>query len=153
MKTMYFAYGSNLLKEQMERRCPGSHPVTRCNLRGWRWLIGERGYATIAPAKRGIVHGALYSISERDEARLDINEGVAIGYYGKFHLEVEVADRSNKKKIQTLRALTYIDPRISKGEPTEEYLKRCIVGADQWLLPNAAVEKMIDYAPADFPWA
>lgn len=150
MKELYFAYGSNLLLSQMQRRCPGSAPVTAARLKGWRWLIGERGYATIAPAARGVIHGALYTLTERDVARLDINEGVSKGCYGKFRLEVEIPDQSNSKKVQTVHALTYIDPRIKHGEPSHAYLRRCVHGADEWDLPESMVEKMLKFAPKDF---
>jgi hypothetical protein len=154
MKTLYFAYGSNLMKDQMRQRCPGSVPVARAELPGWRWLIGERGFATIAPSAKATVYGALYELTERDEARLDISEGVAAGCYGKFILEVAVRDRAKVKAVNRaklaashpVRALVYIDPRVRRGEPSADYLRRCVQGADKWNLPDEAAETMLEYS-------
>ncbi|TVY44480.1 hypothetical protein LOCC1_G003411 [Lachnellula occidentalis] len=46
-KTLYFAYGSNLSLTQMASRCPTSTYHALAALRGWKWIIGERGYANI----------------------------------------------------------------------------------------------------------
>ncbi|CVL01172.1 uncharacterized protein FMAN_10348 [Fusarium mangiferae] len=46
-EVLYFAYGSNLSTEQMRRRCPYSTPVGLAYLKGWRWIINERGYANV----------------------------------------------------------------------------------------------------------
>lgn len=47
-KKYYFAYGSNLAHTQMARRCPSAgSPVGVALLRGWKWIINERGYANI----------------------------------------------------------------------------------------------------------
>lgn len=143
MQSLYFAYGSNLLKSQMLKRCPGSLPVARAILPGWRWTIGERGFATVAPSRaRGAsVWGALYRITERDEARLDLAEGVAVGCYGKFWLDV-LTPRRGSGELDPVRALVYVDPRTAPGEPSPEYLERCIAGAGNWRLPASALDAM-----------
>ncbi|TVY28645.1 hypothetical protein LHYA1_G002340 [Lachnellula hyalina] len=46
-KILYFAYGSNLSLTQMASRCPTSTYHALGALRGWKWIIGERGYANI----------------------------------------------------------------------------------------------------------
>ncbi|EWZ95012.1 hypothetical protein BFJ70_g10242 [Fusarium oxysporum] len=46
-EVLYFAYGSNLSTKQMRRRCPYSTPVGLAYLKGWRWIINERGYANV----------------------------------------------------------------------------------------------------------
>jgi len=140
----YFAYGSNLLKAQMMRRCPGSMPVARAMLPGWKWTIGERGFATIAPsrARNAVVHGALYQITDRDEARLDVAEGVAIGCYGKFWLPILTPNREEPGEFHEVRALVYVDPRSAKGAPSPEYIHRCIAGAAAWRLPAETLNTM-----------
>ncbi|KAK7962676.1 uncharacterized protein PG986_003501 [Apiospora aurea] len=44
---LYFAYGSNLSCSQMKTRCPTADPVGLGHLRGWTWIINERGFANI----------------------------------------------------------------------------------------------------------
>lgn len=148
MTRLYFAYGSNLLKSQMAKRCPGSAPVARAFLPGWRWTIGARGYATIAPAPHEVTHGAIYRITESDETRLDRAEGVAIGCYDKFWLDV-FPDRRDGGELAPVRALVYVDPRTTPAEPPKEYLGRCIAGAKGWRLPAEALNLMRAFEPSE----
>jgi hypothetical protein len=87
---LYFAYGSNLHLEQMKRRCPESKFVGSGRLMNYRWQINQRGYANVVKADGFWVDGLCYDISVRDEARLDISEGVAKGAYAKHELPVEI---------------------------------------------------------------
>ena len=43
----YFAYGSNMMREQMFCRCPGVTPGKITALYGYRFIINARGYASI----------------------------------------------------------------------------------------------------------
>jgi hypothetical protein len=58
----YFAYGSNLLTDQMKYRCPGAHPMRLAELAGWQFGISERAVATVTPAEMGNVWGGLGGI-------------------------------------------------------------------------------------------
>jgi hypothetical protein len=81
---LYFAYGSNLSREQMHERCPASQPIATLALEGYRLAFvgegtqrwGKGGVATVVPAPDSRVLGALYRITPEDEARLDECEGV-----------------------------------------------------------------------------
>jgi hypothetical protein len=72
---LYFAYGSNLSTTQMQRRCPRSTPLGVAHLRGWTWIINERGYANI------VENGAQWGPQDGDEVDpavdgpADANEG------------------------------------------------------------------------------
>ncbi|KAK8043608.1 Cholestenol Delta-isomerase [Apiospora rasikravindrae] len=46
-RKLYFAYGSNLAFTQMRKRCPTAYPIGLGHLRGWTWIINERGFANI----------------------------------------------------------------------------------------------------------
>lgn len=50
-RTLYFAYGSNLWKDQMASRCPDSPFIGVGRLRGYHWFINARGYANVAETK------------------------------------------------------------------------------------------------------
>ncbi|KAL2161011.1 hypothetical protein VTH06DRAFT_8724 [Thermothelomyces fergusii] len=104
--TLYFAFGSNLWKQQMSRRCPSSTYLGIGRLRGYEWFINARGYANIAPSSanntststststsngpdsrappgqglEGEVWGLVYALTPDDEARLDASEGVPHAY-------------------------------------------------------------------------
>lgn len=84
----YFAYGSNLHIKQMKRRCPNSRFIGRGRLVNYRWQINERGYANVIECNGHWVDGLVYEIDERDEAKLDINEGVSKNAYAKCHMPV-----------------------------------------------------------------
>ena len=49
--TLYFAYGANMERAAMEKRCPGAQPLGPALLRGWRYVIAQ-GYGSVAPASR-----------------------------------------------------------------------------------------------------
>ncbi|KAF7553013.1 hypothetical protein G7046_g7227 [Stylonectria norvegica] len=84
----YFAYGSNLHLKQMKRRCPNSKLIGWARLVDHRWQINERGYANVVEAAGQWVDGLVYEIDAKDEARLDINEGVSKNAYTKRHMPV-----------------------------------------------------------------
>ncbi|KAK4085008.1 hypothetical protein Purlil1_10043 [Purpureocillium lilacinum] len=84
----YFAYGSNLHIKQMKRRCPNSRYIGHARLANHRWQINERGYANVVAADGRWVDGLVYEIDEKDEAKLDINEGVAKSAYEKRYMPV-----------------------------------------------------------------
>ncbi|KAM0475205.1 hypothetical protein ACHAP7_007474 [Fusarium lateritium] len=84
----YFAYGSNLHLEQMKRRCPGSKFIGCAKLCDHRWQINERGYANVLESQGHWVEGLVYEINARDEARLDVNEGVSKDAYRKQYMAV-----------------------------------------------------------------
>jgi gamma-glutamylcyclotransferase (GGCT)/AIG2-like uncharacterized protein YtfP len=86
----YFAYGSNLWRKQMEDRCPDHRVIGKGVLRGYRWMISSRGYATIVKSTSDEVYGVVYEIPESDEKSLDHYEGVQSGSYRKEMFMVEV---------------------------------------------------------------
>jgi len=54
MATLHFAYGSNMDREQMSRRCPGAEYVGAASLPGYRFIINGRGYTTVRTASGSI---------------------------------------------------------------------------------------------------
>lgn len=85
-KRYYLAYGSNLNVRQMRDRCPDARVVGTAVLCGWRLLFkGSKtgAYLTIEPHRGSTVPVAVWSVSEADEARLDLYEGYPSFYYKK----------------------------------------------------------------------
>ncbi|HVU17385.1 MAG TPA: AAA family ATPase [Candidatus Didemnitutus sp.] len=110
---LYFAYGSNLSREQMADRCKDHKVLGRATLPDYNWIINRRAVANIVTGQ-GIVEGTLYRLSVKDEARLDELEGVAAGSYRKKYLDVQWAGK-------TVRALVYIDPITELGKASAAY--------------------------------
>jgi gamma-glutamylcyclotransferase (GGCT)/AIG2-like uncharacterized protein YtfP len=133
---LYFAYGSNMLQDQMKERCPNHRYFGHGILKGFRWIITERGYANIIRSEADEVHGVVYRINEEDEASLDMAEGVHKGSYWKENHRVEV------EKIN-YPCLVYIDPIEAEGSPKEEYVGRINRGVSDANLHPEYVERYI----------
>ena len=129
MDRLYFAYGSNLSLQQMRRRCSNAKPLRRCVLPGFKLVL--RGAADVEPCAGGSVEGALYWVSQDDEAQLDSYEGVP-NLYSKRTFAVEEGE-----------ALFYqMDPPIYK-EPREGYIDTIRNGFADWDIPLATLESAI----------
>ncbi|RMY70209.1 hypothetical protein D0863_05936 [Hortaea werneckii] len=142
---LYFGYGSNLWKAQMQSRCPTSKYLGIARLNGYRWIINKRGYANVVETeceKKDDAHsyddevwGLVYSLEQEDEDRLDGNEGVPVAYT-KEDLTVDYwpakkdgsAPDTEEKPAQT-EMLVYINRELTKPhEPKEEYIYRMNMG-------------------------
>ncbi len=121
MTTLYFAYGSNMDEGQMAQRCPGAEMTGVGVLRGYRFIINNRGYATLCAEPSGAVSGVLWRLAAEHETALDRYEGVASGLYDKCCRTVSTSG------TDAVQALVYIDHRNqSIGLPKEGYLERII---------------------------
>ncbi|KAM7201951.1 hypothetical protein V8F20_004659 [Naviculisporaceae sp. PSN 640] len=158
---LYFAYGSNLWREQMALRCPNSKFLGIARLPKYRWMINERGYANIAPSEeddnedgvpkeqdhKSNVWGSVYSLIPEDEARLDINEGVPYAYE-KETKECEFWAAATSHRPENVLMLVYIDNQRNTGvhEPRKEYIHRMNMGIKDALeagFPKRYVEEVL----------
>src|SRR5437588_7687186 len=112
--TPYFAYGSNMSRAHMARRCPAAAAIGPARLDGWRFLVTLDGFASIVPAPGSVVHGVMWRISARDLAALNAYESLDSGLYVRRTLPVRVGDR-------IVRALAYIGRERTAGKPRPGY--------------------------------
>jgi gamma-glutamylcyclotransferase len=140
----YFAYGSNLWRDQMYQRCPDHTLVGAGCLTGYRWIITSRGYASIVKSPQDQVLGLVYQLSEADEQELDRFEGVQQGSYYKQLVTVQVAD-------QPVICMTYIDPVTTEGKPPAEYVHRINRGIINASLPPEYVNRYLRSFVAEEP--
>lgn len=120
----YFAYGSNMNLAEMARRCPGAAPLGTARLDGYRFLINETGYATIAPAPAQHVEGVLWELLEEHHPILDEYEDHQMGGYDRCYREVRNGEEERRL------ALVYIDHlRTRISPPNPGYLEKVIEGA------------------------
>jgi len=139
---LYFAYGSNLWRRQMNTRCPEQCEIGAGRLKGWRWLITSRGYASIVRSEPDYVLGTVYELSESDVSSLDRFEGVDRGDYRKEWITVEVDGRH-------LGCQVYIDPVVEEGKPKDEYMERINNGIrDAGLADDYIVRYLRPFVPA-----
>ncbi|KAI9758616.1 MAG: hypothetical protein M4579_002992 [Chaenotheca gracillima] len=124
-RAIYFAYGSNMSLAQMQQRCSGSQYLGVGVLGGWRWMINERHFANIVPSESDVVYGLLYTLTETDVERLDVNEGVPYAYTREtMSVEVEKQIRGTAP-LSTVESLVYVDSkRITDSTPYAEYIER-----------------------------
>src|SRR4030042_2012296 len=82
----YFAYASNLNKQQMKQRCPDAKPRFQDVLPNYKLIFTgcarewKGGTASIKPVRGEKVAGAVYEISEKDLRRLDRYEDYPTTY-------------------------------------------------------------------------
>lgn len=164
--TIYFGYGSNLWLEQMNHRCPTSQYLGIGRLNGYRWMINERGYANVVATSRPAVtipesnvnitnvsYGLVYSLQPKDEAGLDINEGVPVAYEKEMlpidfwplrtdGKTIDVRDEPEKSEM-----LVYINRKqVADSAPKEEYIYRMNMGirdAVKQGVPQAYIDKSL----------
>ncbi len=114
----YFAYASNLCKDQMKTRCPDSKPMFVAVLPNYRivftgWSREWRGgKATIKSFRGEKMRGAIYEVSEACLRQLDKYEA------GYARMNVTVFDEDNEPH----QAVTYIKSgQLEESSPSEKY--------------------------------
>lgn len=111
---LYLAYGSNLNKRAMRIRCEDARPVGKIMLTDARLVF--RGVADVEYSPGSRVPCGVWSISERDEARLDMYEGVAGGlYYKERGIQI-------KYKGQVKHPLIYLMTSEGVFPPNQHYV-------------------------------
>ena len=120
----YLAYGSNLNKRQMKRRCPGAVPVGSVTIQDYELVF--RGVATIEPKAGASVQCGIWKINAEDERSLDRYEGFP-RLYEKQHFWVPLNGK-------TVRALAYImvEGKHRKQPPYTDYLMTIMEGYDDF---------------------
>ncbi len=137
MAALYFAYGANLDRAHMTRLCPGAEAQGLAELDKHRVFIAAAGFASVR-ADKGVVHGVLWRVSERDFVALDGYESVPTGLYRRETRTVRAQDAA-------VEAAVYVasDPR--PGRPRASYRAMIVAAARDWNLPEQhvlALEKM-----------
>lgn len=136
----------------MKTRCPNATYYEFGILKGYKWIIGERGYANVVACDGGDdeVEGMVYELGEdgQDEESLDTAEGVPHAYT-KHLLPIHLLPGSGTagKEAKTVQALVYVDEkRKGEGECREEYVARMNRGIRDAVLKGmstAYVEKVL----------
>jgi len=160
--TLYFAYGSNLWLHQMGKRCPESRFVGIARLDDWKFIINQRGYATIVQSKNDYVWAIAYNLTADDEATLDINERVPFSYVKKY-LQVTLWEKDitddagspiplGSSEGRTVSCLVYVDDRrTTEGPPKEEYIYRVGMGIEDAVARGVPVDYFEKYVRPFIP--
>ena len=131
----YFAYGSNMNWEQMQRRCPSARFVSVASLENYRFAIARHsrlrncGTANIFADRGAEVWGIVYEVSEADLIVLD-------GFEDGYRREKLLVSAGGDSQA-SLEVLVYIAEREDTVPlPNPEYKRLIIEGARHWKIPE-----------------
>lgn len=129
---LYFAYGSNLNKVQMQKRCPDSVPIAKVKLKEFKLVFNR--VADIIENKGEVVEGAVYDVSVRDIRNLDAYEG-----YPRLYKKLNVLVQDNQGK--TYEAFVYVMVTKGLASPAKHYFDIIAEGYGDWGLPIHKLNK------------
>lgn len=140
---LYAAYGSNMNRAQMLRRCPDAKTIATAAFLGHRIVFrGANGMAiaTVEPDPEEWVPVLLWEISPKDERRLDSYEGFPV-LYEKETITVALP---NGKDVS---AMTYaLTPGKQKGLPSLFYYNIIAEGYIENGFGEEPLAKLLDAA-------
>ncbi len=125
---LYFAYGSNLLRERLLTRCPNLSYAGRATLPGYRLAFDKvsedgSGKCAIEAAQADDVFGVLWNVPEEDLTELDRAEGAD---YERHAVDIVMGEG------RIVDAMTYDATKRQSGlKPYDWYLALVIAGAVQ----------------------
>ena len=128
---LYFAYGSNLHRLQMKKRCKDSIFLKKINFKNFR-LTFRNMYADVEYKKNLMITGALFEISKSDEKKLDIYEDYPIvykkyyfTYYGKKVMTYTMTQKT-KFTFPSERYLNIIKKGYKDCDLDKKYLNKAL---------------------------
>jgi len=131
-RRLYFAYGSNLNKSQMQYRCPHAVALGAAYLVGWRMVF--RGVADIEEGNQDdLLPVGIWSITEQCEQSLDV-------YEGRPHLY----DQVEMFGMMTYRMMPKYRTRIDM--PNDHYYKCIEEGYDDFGLDSQHLQESLGWA-------
>jgi gamma-glutamylcyclotransferase len=145
---LYFAFGSNMLFDQMRERCPSSTFVCVAAIDRYRLAFTRRtggasslwrglGVAAIVVHEGERVWGAVLEIDEGDIGALDRREGYRPGRETNAYRRVEVQVARDAESENPLLAQTYVVCKREEPNPVphRDYVARIVAGAKSWNIP------------------
>jgi cation transport regulator ChaC len=133
--TLYFAYGSNMDRSAMKRRCTAARAVGTARLDDHRFFVGLDGWGSVAPRRGDTVHGVLWRLTPRDIAALHAYELLHQGLYDVRYLPV----RHGGHRV---RAMIYLLRRRAPGKPRPGYVEMIAAAARGWKLPEPYIRSV-----------
>lgn len=156
---LYFAYGSNLNPDQMQRRCPGHVVVGMAALHEYRLTFPLTshdwggGVASVAPSHGTSVWGMVYELTDEHLAALDRYEGFQgpgdqHNVYDREGVFVELTRPDDGSIPRRIRAYCYVARPANPAPPSRRYLDAILEGARRHRLPDEYVAALAATATA-----
>jgi hypothetical protein len=142
----YFAYGSNLNRAAMKRRCPQARPLGPATLAGYAFFVGVDGWGSVKPSAGDTVHGVLWQLTPRCVAALHAYELLHAGLYQVRHLPVRSGQR-------LMPAMVYLLRRRAPGLPKPGYVEMIAAAARDWQLPERYIRSVERWSRSRFTGA
>ena len=139
----YFAYASNMNKQQMADRCPGCKFLKRAYLENYKYFYDEHpeskigAKANIAPAKGEAVWGALFEINGNHLESMDHYEG----YPKLYQREIVIVKDDGGESYE---AWVYFRKPQKPATPPAQYLETVKQGARDSGLPEEYIKASIE---------
>lgn len=137
---LYFAYGSNMLTQRLQKRVSSAEPKSTAALYGYQLKWHKRsmdgsGKCDIVASRDSMVHGIVFEMDSTQLPLLDGAEGLGNGYH---HLEVTVTlpDGNILESLAYAADPSHIDPAL---KPYDWYHSLVLAGAIQHALPPGYV--------------
>jgi hypothetical protein len=137
---LYFAYGSNMDESQMAHRCPTAQLVGKARLSGYKFIINDRGVASIIRSADNFVDGILWSVFPDDEEALDRYEGISSNVYFKTEITAESSQTGGQSS-----AMAYIASDDSLGHPYPGYLEKILKAAERFKFDSNYRMELIEW--------
>jgi hypothetical protein len=142
----YFAYGSDMNKEQISARCAKPEVVAVAKLADHQLdffgysAVWDGGEECVVPASGQEVWGVVYKLSASDRARLDdVQDARLDGSGTHFHSPAKVSDQQGNVYSSLLFKKASLG---APQKPSREYLDFILQGAVDHELPSAYVETL-----------
>uniref|UniRef100_A0A3P9JCC2 Gamma-glutamylcyclotransferase a n=1 Tax=Oryzias latipes TaxID=8090 RepID=A0A3P9JCC2_ORYLA len=142
---MYFAFGSNLLKERLHLANPSATFFSIGRLKGYKLNFGlpdshtgsewHGGAATIEACPGAEVWGVIWTLSNEHLSSLDNQEGVSVGIYSPQEVSVETDDG-------VILCRTYQMNGFHPCPPSPQYKQVVCMGAKRSGLPMEYQKKL-----------
>ena len=130
--SLYFAYGSNMVRAQMAARCPRARLIGPASLPDHRFAIIRSGHGTILRKRGDLLWGVLWRLGRGDEAALDRYEEIARGLYRRGRCVVQRGGRA-------VPALVYVAAATARGTARPAYLDAIVAAARRFGFPAGYV--------------
>ena len=151
----YVAYGSNLNKKAMSKRCStavpfGTSAIKNCKLE-FRGTPGF-SYLTLVASPGDIVPLGVWQIEDSDELSLDRYEGYPHLYH-KVKVPVVRVKKDDGTQVDVEAFMYLMNQGYGIAEPSRQYISICMTGFEDFKLPTEALLTAAFEANVDIPKA
>jgi hypothetical protein len=137
---VYFAYGANMDRSAMARRCPASKPLMPGRLMNHRFIVTSDGFASVRREQGAVVHGLLWDLALKDVCPLDRFEEVGKGLYTRVMQPIVKAGGAH-------RAMVYVGKSVERGNPQPGYMESVVASAEHCGLPDSYLLELRQWLP------